>query len=209
MEKNLGARLSSGQTCTCESNFQCGGENSGWAVLRSSFFLRWRDIRLSLVYVACHVSQGSVSVAYREYLKQKNNCVQRTRISARMGVTAALRILAYSLASDAVNQYFSMSEITARVTVKRSSAAVVKKLGPTYLCNLMDADIEWMLKQLERRVTSGLLDSIDCCKCDWKNCSLMWLAQFKKKRRKPQGCWRLLLTAHCGSWRPSSACWGV
>ena len=42
-----------------------------------------------------------------------------------------------------------------------------------------------MLKESEKRGTTGLLGSIDCCKWTWKNCPTAWHGQFKGKEKTP------------------------
>lgn len=55
------AMLSPGQTDKRESKFRVGGNNAGWAVLRSRFSLQKREILQSLLHVACRLQPGSVS----------------------------------------------------------------------------------------------------------------------------------------------------
>lgn len=64
-------------------------------------------------------------VALGDYFVQKPNCCGKAGISPQFKVTAALRILAYGLPPDTVENYVEISEKTARKTVKRISAAVI------------------------------------------------------------------------------------
>lgn len=86
----------------------------------------------------------------------------------RVKVTAALRILAYGLPPDDVDEYLAMSETTARITLKRFCSAVVKTLGPIYLRDTTADDIKKMLKEGDGRCTLRHLGSIDCCKWEWE-----------------------------------------
>lgn len=124
-------------------------------------------------------------VAEDRYFIQKKNCCGKEGISPHVKVTAALRIMAYGLPPDAIDDYLEMSESTARETIKRFCAAVVASLGPIYLREPTDADIKKMLSKSAARGTPGLLGSIDCTKWAWKNCPTAWHGQFKGKEKVP------------------------
>lgn len=113
----------------------------------------------------CTVFEKVVSAVldHDDYFKQKTRSVGKTGISVRVKVNTALRILAYGLLPDAADE-LAISETTARVTVKRLRAPVVETLDLIYLRGPTNDDIERMLKQADRRGTSALLASIECCK---------------------------------------------
>lgn len=53
-----------------------------------------------------------------DFVKQTNDCVGKTGISARVKEAAVLRTLAVGLPLDTVDEYLSMLETTVQVTMK-------------------------------------------------------------------------------------------
>lgn len=102
-----------------------------------------------------------------------------------MKLASVLRIIAYGLPPHFVVKYFEMSKTTVRVEVKQFRAAVVEKLGPAYLCNPKDADIEGMLKQSERRGTPGLLVVMTAASGSGRTTRRLGTGSSKRRRRGP------------------------
>ncbi|KAK9279798.1 hypothetical protein L1049_013480 [Liquidambar formosana] len=63
--------------------------------------------------------------AHDPYFVQKRNAVRVLGLSSLQKVTAAMRMLAYGLAADAVDDYVRISESTAIVSLKRFVKAVI------------------------------------------------------------------------------------
>lgn len=124
-------------------------------------------------------------VEHDHYFVQRRNCFGKQGICSHVKITAAFRMLAYGLPPDAIDDYLSMSETTARECLKRFCSAVVKTLEPVYLREPTEEDVRKMLMDSEKRGTPGLLGSIDCCKWQWKNCPTGWHGQFKGKEKTP------------------------
>lgn len=122
-------------------------------------------------------------VGHDSYFVQKSNCCGKHGIASHVKITAALRILAYGLPPDAIDDYLCMSSTTARETLRRFCCAVIDTLGPEYLRSATTAEIKKMLRESKKRGTPGLLGSIDCCKWVWKNCPTAWHGQFKGKEK--------------------------
>lgn len=73
-------------------------------------------------------------VEHNDYFWQKTNCAGNAEIAARVKVIAAPCILTYGLPPDAVDEYLTMSETTARVALKRFCLVVAGTFGQTYFC---------------------------------------------------------------------------
>lgn len=99
---------------------------------------------------------------YDSYFTQRRNCAGKRGISSHVKITTALRILAYGLPPDALDDYLQMSETTARNCVMHFSNAVIKTLGPQYLRGPTLEDMEHVLHENSKRGLPGLLRSIDC-----------------------------------------------
>lgn len=119
------------------------------------------------------------------FFQERRDCTGRMGISALLKVTAALRILAYGLPPDAMDDYLSMSETTARDSLFHFCTALIDRLGPIYLRSPTPDDIKEILSLNAARGFPGLLGSIDCCKWEWKNCPTAWHGQFRGKEKKP------------------------
>ena len=65
--------------------------------------------------------------------------------------TAALRMLAYGICADAVDEYIRIAESTASECLKRFVAAVVEQFGDEYLREPTAEDIERHMKENAKR----------------------------------------------------------
>ncbi|XP_074377458.1 uncharacterized protein LOC141718979 [Apium graveolens] len=89
-------------------------------------------------------------------------------------VTAALRMLAYGTAADAVDDYVRIGESTTIESLKRFVEAIVEVFGAEYLRGPNDEDVARLLAENEQRGFPGILGSIDCMHWKWKNCPTAW-----------------------------------
>ena len=96
-----------------------------------------------------------------------------------------LRILAYGLPPDNIDDCLEMSETTACETIKRFCSAVIAALGPVHLREPTEDDIKKMLEKFVACGTPGLLGSIDCTKWVWRNCPTALHGQFKGIEKVP------------------------
>lgn len=98
--------------------------------------------------------------------------------------TAALRMLAYGMAADQVDEYLRMGETTARTSLIRFSEGVIKIFGEEYLRRPTESDLQRLLQNGERRGFPGMIGSIDCMHWEWKNCPAAWKAQYQGRSGK-------------------------
>lgn len=99
-----------------------------------------------------------------KYFKQKRDGCGRMGICPHVKITAALRILAYGVPPDAVDENLALSESTARECVKRFCKSVIRQFSGIYLREPTEDDVKEILKDSASRGVPGLLGSIDCCK---------------------------------------------
>jgi hypothetical protein len=84
-------------------------------------------------------------------------------------VTAALRILAYVIPADLVDDHLAMGESQEIECVKHFVMAMVEVFGPEYMRSPNGQDTTWLLEQNATRGFLCMLGSIDCIHWRWKN----------------------------------------
>jgi Plant transposon protein len=106
-------------------------------------------------------------------------------LSGMQKFVAAIRILAYGCAADAVDEYVRIAESTALQRLESFSIAVNAKFGAEYLRCPTAQDIRRLLSIGEKRGFPGILGSIDCTKWQWKNCPVAFHGQYSGKEGVP------------------------
>ena len=104
----------------------------------------------------------------------------RRGLSPLTKCTAAMRILAYSISADCVDEYLKIGESTAMECIKNFFAGVIQVFGQEYLRKPTQADVDRLLQVAEARDSPGMLGSIDYMHWEWKNCSTGWKRVFAK-----------------------------
>jgi hypothetical protein len=122
---------------------------------------------------------------YDNYFKKKCDATGKEGLSALQKCVAAIRILAYGVPADAVDEYVCIAESTARQSLQHFCRAVIDVFGPWYLRHPNAADLARLLQESEARGWPGLLGSIDCMHWAWKNCPTSWKGQFKGHYKSP------------------------
>nr|GEW02447.1 hypothetical protein [Tanacetum cinerariifolium] len=100
-------------------------------------------------------------------------------ISALMKCTAVIRQFAYGSTADAFDEYFQMSEHTARDALFLFNMCIIELYMPKYLRKPTSEDVV-NIQQKHNNVHgfSGMLGSIDCMHWEWKNCPVAWHGQY-------------------------------
>ena len=97
-----------------------------------------------------------------DYLKPKVDATGRGGLSPLQKCTAALRVLAYGVATDQVDEYIRIGETTTRNFVEAFVEGIISIFGEEYLRRPNEADLQRLLSVGEQRGFSGMLGSIDC-----------------------------------------------
>lgn len=135
-----------------------------------------RHIFLEIVRAVCEVDR---------YFVQKSNCTGALGLSPLQKCTAAMRMLAYGGAADALDEYIRMAESTSLETLMRFCRAVVKRYGSSYLRPPTAEEVVLLLRRGAYLGFPGMLGSIDCCKWRWKNCPTALHGQYQGKEGVP------------------------
>jgi len=85
-----------------------------------------------------------------------------------------MRILAYGLPADAVDEYVCIGDSTARQALNHFCQAVIEVFGEQYLRAPNEADVARLLQEGQNRGFPGMLGSIDCMHWEWRNCPTVW-----------------------------------
>jgi len=78
-----------------------------------------------------------------------------------------MRILAYGLPADAVDEYVCIGDSTARQALNHFCQAVIEVFGEQYLRAPNEADVARLLQEGQNRGFPGMLGSIDCMHWEW------------------------------------------
>ena len=123
--------------------------------------------------------------AHDSYFVQKRNSANKLGLSSLQKITAALRMLAYGVSGDLVDEYVRIGETTALESLKKFVTAVIDVFSEEYLRKPNNEDIARLLAHGERRGFPGMLGSIDCMHWKWKNCPSAWKGQYCGHIREP------------------------
>ncbi|XP_030936531.1 uncharacterized protein LOC115961744 [Quercus lobata] len=93
-------------------------------------------------------------------------------------MTAAIRMLAYGVSADFMDEYIRIGETTAIKSLKKFVKAVVSIFYEEYLRSLNNNDIARLLAVGQHCGFPGMLGSIDCMHWKWKNCPSKWKGQY-------------------------------
>ena len=122
---------------------------------------------------------------YDPYFVQTKNAVGIMGLSSLQKMTAAIRMLAYGVAVDAVDDYVRIGESTAIESLKRFVRAVVAIFSNEYLRSPNNDDIARLLAVGTNRGFPGMLGSIDCMHWKWKNCPTAWKGMYSGHVHEP------------------------
>lgn len=115
-------------------------------------------------------------------------------------MTAALRVLAYGVSTDAVDEYVRIANSTARQTLRHFVNGMVECFADTYLRKPTPDDLEKILQSNAQRGFPGMLGSLDCTHWEWKNCPTGWAGQFTGKEGSPTVILEAVATADLWIW---------
>ncbi|KAK9285702.1 hypothetical protein L1049_024901 [Liquidambar formosana] len=89
-----------------------------------------------------------------------------------------MRMLAYGLAADVMDDYMRIGETTTIESLKKFVKAVIGVFGDEYLRSPNNVDVARLLAERESRGFPGMLRSIDRMHWKWKNCLITWKGSY-------------------------------
>ncbi|XP_009120419.2 putative nuclease HARBI1 [Brassica rapa] len=119
------------------------------------------------------------------FFQQRRDAVGRLGLSPLQKCTAALRMLAYGCAADAVDEYLRLGESTALSCLTNFTEGVIDLFGEEYMRRPTPEDLQRLLDIGEIRGFPGMIGSIDCMHWEWKNCPTAWKGQYTRGSGKP------------------------
>ena len=127
----------------------------------------------------------SMVEAYDSYLVQKNDALGVIGLSSLQKMTTAMRMLAYGVPADSVDDYVRIGESTAIESLTKFVKAVVAIFSDEYLRSPNNDDIARLLAVGTSRGFPGMLGSIDCMHWKWKNCPTAWKGMYSGHIHEP------------------------
>ncbi|XP_021766662.1 putative nuclease HARBI1 [Chenopodium quinoa] len=113
-----------------------------------------------------------------QFFQQRRNADGKLGLSPLQKCTAAIRMLAYGVAADAVDEYLRLGQTTSRQALQHFCQGVISQFESEYLRKPTDEDLRRILHQNDLRGFPGMIGSIDCMHWEWKNCPTAWKAQY-------------------------------
>ncbi|XP_028052511.1 uncharacterized protein LOC114256997 [Camellia sinensis] len=112
--------------------------------------------------------------AHESYFVQKRNGAAVLGLSFLQKMTTALRMLAYGVATDFMDEYLRIGESTVMKSLYYFAKAVVEIYSDQYLRSSNNNDIARLLTVGKSHGFPRMLGSIDCMHWTWKNCPTVW-----------------------------------
>ena len=100
-------------------------------------------------------------VAHDPYFECKTVALGKLGFSSYQKCTAAIRMLAYGITGDLVDEYVRMSETTCLMSMYKFCQAVIEVFGPEYLRQPTATDTKRLLATNTARGFPGMLGNID------------------------------------------------
>ncbi|XP_013632485.1 PREDICTED: uncharacterized protein LOC106337935 [Brassica oleracea var. oleracea] len=108
------------------------------------------------------------------FFQQRRDDVGRLGLYPLQKCTAAIHMLAYGCAADAVDEYLRLGESKALSCLTNFTEGVIQFFGDEYLRRSTPDDLQRLLDIGEIQGFPGMIESIDCMHWEWKNCSTAW-----------------------------------
>jgi len=130
------------------------------------------------------------------YFQQSLNATGKPQSTTLQKLTAALRVLAFGVAYDSLDEHFRLSETTACETVHRLSETtacetvhrfarfVIEKYKPVHLHVPTLADLQRVMGVYEEAGFPGCMGCVDCSLWIWKSCPMSQHGQYQGNSKK-------------------------
>lgn len=119
-----------------------------------------------------------------EFRADLKDATGKAGINPKMKIISVLRVLAYGMSFDAVDELCEIAESTTRKAFFSFIDLMKEEFGSEYLRVPNKADLQRILAINQRRGFPGCVGSWDCRHWQWKNCPIAWAGQFKGKEKK-------------------------
>ena len=120
-----------------------------------------------------------------QYFVQRRNAANTLGLSGEQKMTAALRMLAYGMYANSLDEYVRIGETTTIECVKRFCQGVVEIFEPEYLRSLNAPDISRLIRKANQRGFPRMLGSLDCMHWAWKNCPTAYHGMYTGHVHRP------------------------
>ncbi|XP_073120673.1 uncharacterized protein [Henckelia pumila] len=114
------------------------------------------------------------------YFVQRRDATGKLGLSSLQKVMAAVRMLAYDVAGDDVDEYLKIGASTALECLKTFCRGVHEIFSEQYLRQPTSEDVARLNAENARRGFPGMLGSIDCMHWAWKNYPAAWVGQYQR-----------------------------
>ncbi|KAI3508277.1 hypothetical protein L1887_23283 [Cichorium endivia] len=115
------------------------------------------------------------------YFRQRPDAAGSEGFTAIQKAAVAVRQLAYGGVSDSWDEYFQMSERTARESLEEFCRCVVYIYGPRYLRKPTFSDVQTIYAHHAHvHGFTGMLGSLDCMHWEWGGCPTAWHGQYTR-----------------------------
>jgi len=104
------------------------------------------------------------------YFTQRVDAANKEGISPLAKCITSMRMLAYGVAADAVDEYIKIGSSTTLECLLRLCKGIIQLYEQVYLRAPTQDDLQRILNVSEMRGFLGMIGSIDCMHWEWKNC---------------------------------------
>lgn len=122
---------------------------------------------------------------HNAYFQQRRDATGKIGISGLQKMIAALRMLAYGVSADFLDDYVRMGESTISKSLDEFCSSVIELFGDEYLRCPTTEDIRRLLGEAEKRGFPGMIGNVDCMHWYWDMCPIAWQGQYQGKSGKP------------------------
>jgi hypothetical protein len=116
--------------------------------------------------------------AHDDYITTRPNATGKLDFISYQKCSTAIRMLAYGVANDLMDEYLQMSESTCLESIYKFRKVVIAVFGTVYLREPTVEDTARLMSINEERRFSRMIESIDCMHWEWKNCPFAWQGHY-------------------------------
>ncbi|KAK9199388.1 hypothetical protein WN944_014579 [Citrus x changshan-huyou] len=120
-----------------------------------------------------------------EMVAAKRNCAGVLGLSSLQKISATMRMLAYGVSGDSIDEYVRIGESTTIESLKKFVRAVIEIFSNEYLRSPNTNDIARLLAEGKQRGFLRMLGSLDCMHWKWKNCPVAWKGMYVGHAQEP------------------------